>query len=61
MMMLSYYEHATIPNTTMMATRYGRGSAKLKASSCGSSPGSNSMLRWYRHNFDQELGKLCLR
>jgi hypothetical protein len=32
-----------LPATRMMATRYGRGRAKLKASSCGSTAGSPSI------------------
>jgi hypothetical protein len=51
-LMTSYCKNGGIPNTTMIATRYGKGRVRLNASSCGSSPGSRSMLRRGSHDFE---------
>jgi hypothetical protein len=54
LLLFSCYEHQCIPNTKMIATRYGRGRMRLNASSCGSSTGSRSMLQKLSH--DIEIG-----
>jgi hypothetical protein len=49
-----------MPDTRMMATRYGRGRNRLKASTSGSTAGSPSIVKVYERYHVQDISKKYL-